>query len=114
MARRSGIFWCQRKTSISLSIQKARFSSAVRCSITAKTCKKAALKSRIPTLWLTAPAAKVSQFSKPAQLIGGAAGQCGNSAKLHLHDFGFFVLEMIIDRFNESIGELLNLVLHVA
>jgi len=64
----------QRKTFASLSIQKARFSSAVRCSITAKTCKKAALKSRIPTLWLTAPAAKVSQFSKPAQLIGVLPG----------------------------------------
>ena len=36
-----------------------------------------------------------------------------NSAELHLHDLGFFVLEMIIDGFDEAIGELLHFALHI-
>ena len=33
---------------------------------------------------------------------------------LHLHDLGFFVLEMVIDGFDEAIGEFLNFAFHVA
>ena len=34
--------------------------------------------------------------------------------QLDLHDLGFLVLEVIIDRFNEAIGELLHFVLCIA
>src|SRR6266516_2826625 len=59
MARRSAIFSCQRRMCIWSSIQKAHFSSVVRCSITATTCKKVASKSLIQTPSLIVHAAKV-------------------------------------------------------
>jgi hypothetical protein len=34
--------------------------------------------------------------------------------ELHFHDLGFFVLEMVIDRFDEAVGELLHFVLDIA
>jgi len=34
--------------------------------------------------------------------------------ELHLHDLGFFVLEMIVDRFDKAIGKLLHFVFHIA
>jgi hypothetical protein len=34
--------------------------------------------------------------------------------ELHLHDLGFFVLEMIVDGFDEAIGELLHFILNIA
>src|ERR1043166_4541202 len=70
-AQRSGTFSCQHKMCGSLSIQRARYSSAVPCSITAKICKKADLRSRIPTPWLTVPAAKVLRFDN--QQVSAAA-----------------------------------------
>ena len=30
------------------------------------------------------------------------------------HDLGFFVLEMVIDRFDEAVGEFLHIIFHVA
>ena len=33
---------------------------------------------------------------------------------LHLHDLSFFVLEMVVDRFDEAVCELLYLVFHIA
>ena len=33
---------------------------------------------------------------------------------LHLHDLGFFVLEMIIDGFDEAVGKFLHFAFHVA
>ena len=35
-------------------------------------------------------------------------------AELHLHDLGFFVFEMIVDGFDEAIGELLHFILNIA
>src|SRR4030095_15958605 len=60
MDRWSATSLFQLKTSDSLSIQRARYSLAAPCSITAKICKKAAAKSRIRTRSRIAPAAKVS------------------------------------------------------
>ena len=34
--------------------------------------------------------------------------------RLDLHDLGFFVLEMIVDGFDEAIGELLHFILNIA
>src|SRR6266436_1205118 len=112
MARRSAIFSCQRRMCIWSSIQKARFSSVVRCSITATTCKKVASKSLTQMPWLTAPAARVSRFERRRAVDELKAWWAPN--RLHLHDLGFFVLEMVIDRFDKTIGELLHFILNIA
>ena len=70
--------------------------------------------SPIRTPWLTAPAAKVSQFRNLLSSNGPALHPCGDSDELHLHDLGFFVLEMIVNGFNEAIGELLHFFLNIA
>src|SRR5213594_1372518 len=98
-----------------LSIQRARFSSAVRCSITAMTCKKADSKSRIRTLWPTAPAAKALLFRENCFTPSdGTIEPPAEANELHLHDLGILVLEMIVDRFDEAIRELLHFFLHIA
>src|SRR5713101_1644919 len=58
MDRKSATFSFQPPMSVWLSIQKARSSSAVRCSITATICKKAGSKSRTRTRSRIAPAAR--------------------------------------------------------
>ncbi len=47
----------------------------------------------------------------------GAVKRCMSQearAELHLHDLSFFVLEMIVDRFDEAIGKLLHFILNIA
>jgi len=42
--------------------------------------------------------------------------RCGpnhKSGALHLQDLGFFVFEMIVDRFHEAIGKLLHFILNI-
>jgi len=51
--------------------------------------------------WPTAPAAKALQSSKTAFHLAVALP---TFEKLDLHDLSFFVLEMIIDRFDEAIS----------
>ena len=51
----------------------------------------------------------IKHGSAPPISSGGARRD-----RLHLHDLGFFVLEMVIDRFDEAIGQFLHFVFHVA
>ena len=47
----------------------------------------------------------------------GAVKHCMSQearAELHLHDLGFLVLEVIVDRFNEAISEFLHFILNIA
>src|SRR2546430_10003346 len=111
MDRRSATSLFRLKTCDSLSIQRARCSSAVPCSITAKICKKAASRSPIPTPWLTAPAAKALRSSKTVFQLAVALP---TFEKLDLHDLSFFVPEMIVDGFDEAIRELLHFILNIA
>src|SRR5581483_4443052 len=105
MARASATFSCRHRTCGWLSIPKARSLSAAPFWITAMICKKGALKSPIPTPLRTAGSWRGDHDARRTS---------HKSDELHLHNFRFLVLEMIVDRFDETVGELLHFLLHIA
>src|SRR5215510_1099746 len=118
----------------------AGYSSVARSSIIAKTCKKEASKSPIRMQSRTAPAVKASQFNwktrlgtypvpmealhrsnRKSHVVLDVFAQQSNSSfcrrraiGLHLQNLRFFVLEVIVDGFHETIGQLLHLFLDIA
>src|SRR6266576_3798901 len=76
---------------------KARFSSAVPCSITARIYKRAASKSQTRTPWLIALAAKASRSRTCFRPTNRAIEPCADADELYLHDLSFLMLEMIIN-----------------
>ena len=55
-----------------------------------------------------------SNESQGKACFGATPKPTRGTRALHLHDVRFLVLEMIIDRFNEAIGEFLHFFLHIA
>jgi hypothetical protein len=71
------------------------------------------LRSRLATT-ITAPARRKTPPSVSSCCSGEVRTSAEGADRLHLHDLRFLVLEMIIDRFHEAIGEFLHFFLDIA